>query len=196
MLSRFMILLSAMAMAVLATIAGTGTANATADGRAAFIAESREAGLSAGKAAGLQAKVDAYLTELAGNGTQVSPNQIDLKGAVLNVAVPGEKQPRQLGDMGAAVEGPNAAECVGGADFGWFCAYKYQNFSGDNIGMYSCGWARTIPWFTVGSWDNNQTAGTSPLLTFTSGSTWWMPAARSSQVTGVDWAPVRSIRPC
>jgi putative acetyltransferase len=28
--------------------------------------------------------------ELAGRGTQVSPNQIDLKGAVLNVAVPGE----------------------------------------------------------------------------------------------------------
>ncbi|MEV6962560.1 hypothetical protein AB0M97_25925 [Streptomyces sp. NPDC051207] len=195
-MSRITLLLGALAMTVLAAFAGAGTASAAADGRSAFVAQAREAGLSAGKAAGLQAKVDAYLTELAGTGTQVSPNQIDLNGAMLNVAVPGEKQPRQLGETGTAAEGPNAAECVSGARYGWFCAYKYQGFTGDNIGMYSCGWARTIPWFTVGSWDNNQTAGTRPLLTFTNGSTWSMPGARSSQTTGVDWAPVRNIQPC
>ncbi|MFV2118852.1 hypothetical protein ACE14D_10570 [Streptomyces sp. Act-28] len=196
MISRFTTLLSAMVMALLAAFAGAGTANATADGPAAVVEESRKAGLSAEKATGLQAKVDAYLTRLAGKGTQVSPNQIDLDGAVLNVAVPGERQPRQLGEPSVTAEGPNAAECVGGADYGWFCAYRYQNFTGDNIGMYSCGWARSIPWYTVGSWDNNQTAGTRPLLTFTNGTTWDMPAARSSQTTGVDWAPVRNIRPC
>ncbi|TQE33316.1 hypothetical protein Sipo8835_18460 [Streptomyces ipomoeae] len=185
-----------MTMTVLATVVSTSVASAAPDGRAAFVAEAREAGLSVEQATGLQNEVDAYLTKLDGKGTQISPNQIDLKGAVLNIPIPGEKQPRQLGDMGVAAEGPNSTECVGGARYGWFCAYQNQNLSGANIGMYRCGVTWSIPWVTTGSWDNNQTAGTQPLLTFTNGSTWWMPAARSVQTTGVNWAPVRNIRPC
>jgi hypothetical protein len=180
-------------MTVLATLAGASTASAAVEGRAAFVAEAREAGLSAKQATGLQNKVDTYLTKLAGKGTQVSPNQIDLKGAVLNVAVPGEDQPRQLGDVSATVY--NAAECSPTADLYWFCAYQYQYRSGDNIGMYACG-AYSIPWFTTGSWENNQSRGTVPTAYFTDGSTWGMPAAYSYQSSGVNWAPVTQIVNC
>ncbi|MGW3649006.1 peptidase inhibitor family I36 protein [Streptomyces sp. NPDC000878] len=184
-------------VAIVATVAGTGTASAAPDtGRAAFVTEARGAGLSAEQATGLQNKVDAYLAKLDGRGTQISPNQIDLKGAVLNLTVPGEKQIRQLGDVGILAEGIGSTECIGGARYGWFCAYAGQNFSGERLGIYRCGVTWTIPWFSVGSWDNNQTPGTSPLLTFTNGSTWQMPPARSSQTTGVNWAPVLSIRAC
>lgn len=187
----------AVLLMVLATIAGTSTANAAADSRAAFVAEAREAGLSAKQAAGLQNKADAYLAKLGDQVTQISPNQINLKGgAVLNLTVPGEKQPRQLGDVGALAEGRNSTECIGGARYGWFCAYALAGFGGENIGMFRCGVTWGIPWVSVGSWDNNQTPGTQPLLTFTNGTTWVMPAARSSQPSGVAWRPVASIRPC
>ncbi|MFF3376052.1 hypothetical protein ACFYXF_24240 [Streptomyces sp. NPDC002680] len=140
--------------AVVATVAGTGTASAApVSGRAAFVTEAHGAGLS-------------------------------------------DKQPRQLGDVGILAEGFGSTECIGGADYGWFCAYSGPNFTGERLGIYRCGVTWNIPWVSVGSWDNNQTAGTRPLLTFTNGSTWLMPAAHSIQPSGVDWAPVRSIRAC
>ncbi|MEH0971246.1 hypothetical protein V6U77_08960 [Micromonospora sp. CPCC 205546] len=78
----------------------------------------------------------------------------------------------------------------------YFCAYSTQWQTGDAIFMTICGRYNAIPWVTTGSWVNNQTTGTRPLLTFTIGSTWTMPAAPSSQATGVDWLPVRNIKPC
>ncbi|WUH88744.1 hypothetical protein OG900_38540 [Streptomyces sp. NBC_00433] len=180
-------------MMALATIAGSGTASAAASGRAGFVAEAREAGLSTKQATGLQSKVDTYLTKLAGKGTQVSPNQIDLKGAVLNVAVPGEGRPRQLGAVRPAVD--NAAQCSPTADYYWFCAYQNAYRGGDNIGMYSCG-AYPIPWFTTGSWENNQTRGTVPTAYFTDGSTWRMPGAYYYASAGVNWSPVTQIVNC
>ncbi|MEU0646013.1 hypothetical protein [Streptomyces umbrinus] len=175
---------------VLVAVTGTGAASAAVDDRAAFVAESRAAGLSAAQAAGLQDKVDAYLIKLSGKGTQVSPNQIDLGGAALNVTVPGEKRPRPLGDVTT-----NVIQCDVYADYKWFCAYQYEFMEGDNIGMYRCDVYR-IPWATWGSWINNQTEGTSPTAYFTDGSSWRMPPAYDRQDTGVHWQPVRSIRNC
>src|ERR1043165_7195267 len=109
------------------TVFGGGTAGGAA-GHAEFVGQARAAGLSAHRADALQAKVDKYLVELKGRGTQVSPNQIDLNGAVLSVAVPGEAKPRQLGVA-------RIPQCDGSsANYEWFCGYQFENYTGDNLG--------------------------------------------------------------
>lgn len=172
---------------------GAGAATA-ASSRSDFIRQARTAGLSAGQAQALQATVDDYLVRLKGSGTQVSPNQISLKGGMLNVAVPGEDQPRNL------VRNPAypaaAANCRPSADYEWFCAYQYEYRQGDVVDMWECFREFIIPWSTFGSWENNQTRGTRPLLEFLNGSTWEMPGAYSNQLSGVGWSPVWSIIPC
>ncbi|ATE57292.1 hypothetical protein [Actinosynnema sp.] len=181
-----------MAAAVVSLLLG-GTASAS--GERSFTAQARAAGLTAAQVEGLQDKVDGYLRELGDRGKQVAPNQIELGGAVLNVTVPGEDQPRVLGEVTANVN--NAAQCSGNwARYGWFCAYRDQWFSGDNIGMYACG-DYYIPWYTTGSWHNNQTTGTRPWLYFTTGEgPWHMPPADSQQASGVGWSPVLYIDNC
>ncbi|MDO0930022.1 hypothetical protein QQY24_33655 [Streptomyces sp. TG1A-8] len=67
---------------------------------------------------------------------------------------------------------------------------------GDNIGLYTCGRTAVIDFFGVGSWRNNQSAGTRPLLALVGGDTWRTPAAPSEQLTNVDWELVYTIRPC
>jgi hypothetical protein len=65
--------------------------------------------------------------------------------------------------------------------------------------MYDCWVENYIPWYTFGSWKNNQTRGTQPYLTFTAASgqgAWWMPGAYAEQASGVGWSPVYSIIPC
>lgn len=194
-------LVTVVVMGLLSLVAGQGVATA-ALARTGFMAQAREAGLSAGQTTALQAKVDDYLVKLAGRGTQVSPNQIDMNGAVLNITVPGEDRPRQL--VRATKAEYQAAVCKDWSTtnnpvpYGWFCAYEYQWGSGDSIGMYACGNYLT-PWYTTGSWLNNQTTGTVPRLYFTVASgrpPWDMPAARSMQGYHVDWSPVHSITNC
>ncbi|MEV6175182.1 hypothetical protein AB0L99_44205 [Streptomyces sp. NPDC051954] len=186
--------LAATAALVVAMLAALGLASpASAAGSSAFVADARAAGLSTVQATGLQQKVNDYLVELDGRGAQVSPNQIDLGGAVLNVAVPGENRPRPLGDVSAQVY--NAYECTGWTSYGWFCAYKYQNRTGDNIGMYSCG-HYSIPWVSTGSWVNNQTTGTRPMMYYTNTGSELLPPAYSKRDTGVNWAIVSRIRNC
>jgi hypothetical protein len=186
---------AAVAGMLLCTPAGADAAQAR------FVAQAEASGLPAGKALALQAKVDGYLEKLHGHGTQVAPNQIDMHGAVLNVTVPGEVRPRQLGPAGELTQ--YLPECYGGAADGWFCAYEYDTYDSgdltgpDVIGMWACD-TYYIPWTTTdGSWINNQTGpNTRPLLTFTDFTTWLMPAAWSYQVSGVNWNPVYTIKNC
>ncbi|GAA2664485.1 MULTISPECIES: hypothetical protein [Actinosynnema] len=187
--SRKLIALGAVAGAVMSLLLG-GVANADTGSR--FTAQARAAGLTAEQAEGLQDKVDDYLGEVGGE--QVAPNRIDLGGAVLTVTVPGEDRTRAL--VGGATTLDNDPQCSGNwARYGWFCAYAQEHFRGDNIGMYDCG-GYPIPWSTTGSWHNNQTTGTKPVLLFTNDTTWIMPAASSKQATNVNWAPVRAIYNC
>jgi len=188
--SRIGVFLGIAVMVVLTSIAGAGVSSASTD-RAEFIAQARSAGLSVAQANGLQAKVDDYLVKTG--GTQVSPNQIDLAGAVLSVTVPGESTPRRFVD-GIGAYGRFHCDYQG-APAATFCAYKHQGFLGEYIQMYDCGTYR-IPWGTTGSWANNQTRGTVPVLTFWNYSTWQMPGAYSEQYLGVDWHPVISIKNC
>lgn len=185
------VFLGAVAMAALAVVGG-GTASASTDATG-FTAQAEAAGLSARKADALQDKVDGYLAKFKGQGKQVSPNQIDLGGAVLNVAVPGEAQPRQLVAPASSVLAVH--QCNGPAYYEWFCAYEYENRGGDNIGMWTCA-NYLIPWASTGSWENNQTTGTRPTMHFVSIPSQRMPAAWAIQRTGVQWGPVYSITNC
>lgn len=187
MRSKIGVILGVVALAVLAVVAGAGTANASAG----FTAQAEAAGLSAEKADALQDKVDAYLVKLKGRGTQVSPNQIDMGGAVLNVTVPGEAKPRQLGTSGVA----GVIQCDGGTLYKWFCAYQYEYRGGDNIGMYNCD-NYFIPWSSTGSWENNQISGTVPRMHYVDGTYGRMPAAYAIQRYGVWWDGVHSITNC
>ena len=188
--SRTGALVGLLAVVLLATFAGSGVAGASTD-RAAFMSQARTAGLTAAQANGLQAKIDDYLVKLKGRGKQVSPNQIDLKGAVLTVTVPGETQTRQLVQPISAQYQP----CYISDMYESFCAWKYNEWEGDSIKMWSC-WNYSIPWWTTGSWINNQTPGTRPRLYFTDGTSWLMPAAFSYQIEGVYWGVVKSITNC
>lgn len=190
----FRALAGAAVVAALVVPAAPGPAVASS-GPAGFEAQARAAGLPATRAAALQAKVDRYLAELAGRPTQVSPNQIDLDGAVLTVTVPGEEHPRQLAAAARAELRIAVCSPSNGAAYGYFCAFERENFRGDFVAMYHCD-AYFIPYRTVGSWDNYQTPGTVPTAYFTDGSWWNMPAAPSRQKTGVDWSPVQWIVNC
>ena len=197
MIAKIRLTMAAVILGLVSAVTGQGVASASPTGED-FAAQVRAAGLSAEQAAGLQSKVDAYLLQLGGRGTQVSPNQIDMKGAILYVTVPGERQPRQLSQVSRA-QYPDGCKAwdgsPGAAHPGWFCAFERAYYQGDAVGMYQCD-NYFIPFNTVGSWQNNQTPGTRPLLYFRDFSTWLMPAAYSSEFFGVDWYPVNSITNC
>jgi hypothetical protein len=114
-------------------------------------------------------------------------------GAVLNVAVPGEERPRHL--VRATRAEYKVVVCYRGAPYKFFCAFSLERYDGTYIAMYHCD-IYPIPFVTTGSWDNNQTPGTRPVLTFTNGTRWVMPPAHSSQDVGVNWYPVRTIKNC
>ncbi|WP_328842954.1 hypothetical protein [Streptomyces sp. NBC_00258] len=188
-------------MGLLLVAAGQGLATESS-ARTGFSAQARAAGLSTQQATALQAKVDDYLVTLAGRGTQISPNQIDMNGAMLNVTVPGETHPRQL--VQAAKVKYQADGChwpTGGAPsppgYGWFCAYERESLQGDTVSMYHCD-NYEIPFRTIGGWWNNQTTGTKPVLYWENfqAPPWGMPAAPSRVTQGVKWDPVHSIKNC
>ncbi|MFC7532398.1 hypothetical protein [Actinoplanes sp. GCM10030250] len=141
-------------------------------------ARSRAAGLTAAQADALQVKADRYLAQLGEPATQVTPDVIQLKGAKLHLTVPG------------------SAQRAPGCPYYYFCAYSGPRFTGDWIHQEECWVERYIPWTGQGSWINNQTRGTQPLLEFNSGELWWMPGAYAQQATGVGWDPVFSITAC
>ena len=124
----------------------------------------------------------------------MSPNQIDMNGAMLNVTVPGETRPRQLGEVTTARYA--ADQCWPAAQPEWFCAYQFAwGSGGDAIGMWAC-WNYGIPWYTTGSWINHQTPGTRPRLYFVGGGSRLMPPAPSAELSGVNWSVVKSITNC
>lgn len=88
-------------------------------------------------------------------------------------------------------------QCQGGADPGWMCAYEHEGFTGHSVGMYDCG-NYTIPFYTTGSWDDEQYGHVQPWLYWVDSTRapWHMPPAISYQRTGVDWRRVLSITNC
>lgn len=155
-----------------------------------FAAQGAEAGLTASQISGLQAEADTYLAELGGK--QVALNRVELPGATINIALPGEAAPRALG------VGVLDVNCDGGiADYKHFCAYRGQNFTGTHIDMYACG-VYDIPesWVGPGSWDNHQTTGTRAKMMNDAGKViYTTPPAWSWDASG-SWTPVDRMRNC
>lgn len=182
-LSRFLV-----AAGLAATIGVTGAATSSAATvNPDFAGQARSAGLAANQITTLQAKANEYLAELGGR--QVALNRIELDGATIRIALPGEAQPRELSPA------PLDANCDGGADYAHFCAYRQTGFRGDQIDMYTCGTYR-IPWSGRGSWDNNQTSRRQARMYNSAGTLiYTTPRAHSSDLDG-DWTPVWSVRNC
>ena len=174
-------------LAATVILSGAATANA-ADVNADFAAQARSAGLATSQINTLQAKADEYLAEFGGR--QVALNQIELDGATIRIALPGEAQPRKLSP---ALLDPHCDG--GGADYRHFCAYRQTGFRGDHIDMYDCRSYR-ITWSGPGSWDNNQTMGTRARMYNSSGNLIFTTRpARSTDPNG-NWTPVWSVRNC
>lgn len=193
--SRVRVLVGAGVLALVAAAVGAPDAvGAPASGQANFAAVAVAAGLTAKQATGLQAAVDHSLAVLGGR--QVAPNKIDLGGALLSVPVPGEATVRDIGAVTAAA--PSVAACTGGADWEHFCAYKGQNYSGQQIDMYAC---KRYPigtdWGSFGSWDNNQSGGARAKFygLDTSKVLYTTPAPHSTNLS-YNWVPIFSIVNC
>lgn len=159
-----------------------------------FQQQAREAGLTPAQVDYLQKQSDYYLTTMGGK--RVAINQIDVNGtATVNIALPGEKYPRDFATQGdARLPGPPCVEGHG-APYYYFCAFKYQYFTGDSIAMFNCK-SYSIPWVSEGSWDNNQTPGTEPMMFYSNSGSERLPGAYSYRLTGVFWLYITAIRPC
>jgi hypothetical protein len=172
------------------SITGVTAATATPGVSSEFATQGQTAGLTATQINTLQAEADEYLTQLGGK--QVSLNQVEIEGATIRIALPGEAQPRQL----TAAEALDV-NCDGGfADYRHFCAYRGQNFTGTHIDMYTCR-VYDIPesWVGPGSWDNNQTTGTVAEMMNDAGTVIFRTAAPDWDASG-SWTPVDRMRNC
>jgi hypothetical protein len=175
-------ILVAVTLAVVATVSGAAHATAAP----AFAAQARTLGLSATQAADLQQEVAGYLGKLG--GTQVAVNKIDLgNGGFVLLALPGETYARDL--ERPSVRG--AASCP----YLFLCAFKRTNFNGNIIAIIDCNVPENIPWFTTGSYVNNQTPGTVGTFHLTNGNDSRTGGAYY-QRTPWNWATTNSITAC
>lgn len=179
----------AVMMTFFAFVATTGAAGASADrGRPDFSAQAQGLGLTSSQAETLQARANGYLAKTG--GIQVAVNKIELQaGAVLLLALPGEKYARDLaGKPGART----ATYCP----YDWMCAYEGTGYTGDQINMYYCNLYYGIPWRDNGSWHNNQSAGTRAEFFDTNGNLGWTSPGAESWDDVAPWEWVGSISPC
>jgi hypothetical protein len=183
----------ALAVTLFALLAGTSAASATAgtdSSQAGFAAQAKGLGLTSSQAKALQSKADGYLAKT--NGFQVSANKIRLdSGAVMTLALPGEKFARNLGAKATA--GTQSAAYICG--YGHMCAYSGTFYSGDVIDMWACRYY-PIPWSGDGSWINNQTTGTVAWFINSSGGIGWASPGAFSFDDVAPWGWVFSVNNC
>lgn len=159
---------------------------ATASGASYFMSQSKSLGLTPAQAKALQAEAEVNVARTG--GTQVAPNKIDLGGATMTLAVPGEKYARDLTQ-------PRSTRAAASCAHGHMCAYRGRNYSGNTIDMYRCADYR-IPWATRGSWINNQTAGTRARFKSSDGVVRWTSPGAYSSDPDADWSWVHWVRNC
>ncbi|MEU7135558.1 hypothetical protein [Streptomyces sp. NPDC046261] len=172
------------ATALAGSLIGTsGTASAA--GTADFGAQAKKAGLSGAQAKELQSRVDDYLAR--GGGRQVAANKIELDGASLTLALPGEKKARDLSSANAKF-----AECR----YERFCMFRGQNFTGDQLDLYYCKDHALSNWRGYGSWLNNQTPGTQARLKDRNRNVVTTTVGAPSYNPSYYWEPIWYVRPC
>lgn len=170
--------------------ASTPSPSAASNGaaRLSFTTQAETAGLTADQARMLQGEVDRYLATLG--GTQVSPNKIDLNGrGEAFISLPGENHPRNFTPM----LDTQSEVCPYGA----FCAYSGEGLTGSQINMTFCSSYALPGWGNEpGSWDNNQTPGTSARMIDNSGRVIDNSGPAHNMNYHYDWNPVWWVDPC
>ncbi|MFG2329605.1 peptidase inhibitor family I36 protein [Streptomyces sp. NPDC048604] len=181
---------AALVMALLALIAAPGAAGAADGARADFSAQARKAGLSSTQAGNLQARVDGYLAKT--RGTQLGANKIALPkgGGVLLLALPGEQRAR---DLDATNTGLGAAA---GCPYTYVCAYSGENFTGDELRLYTCNYPVRIYWSGTGSWINNQRSTLYAKFYDYYGNLGWTSPGGYSEDRHAPWGWVYWLSPC
>ncbi|WP_328958694.1 peptidase inhibitor family I36 protein [Kitasatospora purpeofusca] len=142
----------AAALAVCVAPAASAAPAATDPGaaRAGFSAQARSLGLDSSQAESLQARVDGYLAKTPG-ASQVAANKINLSGGgELLLTLPGEERARDLGAAG------NSPALSAGCPYTYVCAYSGENFTGEELRLFTCNYPVSIGWSGTGSWINNQ----------------------------------------
>lgn len=151
-------------------MAGVGTA-AAATHAAPFATQAKTAGLDNSQATTLQNRVDQILQQYKG-AKQVAANEISLPhGASMLLPLPGQKYARVLpgavnlgfASATAAAVTPDSSAC----SYEYFCMWQGQDWTGEQFNVSTCNVVQELPgsgWDGVGSYDNDQTAGTSAYL--------------------------------
>ncbi|MFE4372242.1 hypothetical protein ACFRMN_29235 [Streptomyces sp. NPDC056835] len=147
-----------------------------------FAAQTQRAGLTPAQAGELQDRVDGYLAEEPGS-RQVSANRIATEGGDLVVAAPGQRYARDLAGAGASGRAP--AACA----YGHLCLYR----PGDSRDYYRCG-TYSLPWVGDGTFNNNQTRGTTARFLNSDRSVRW--TSRAPQTGTATWTGVYYVVPC
>jgi hypothetical protein len=149
-------------------------------------APAQQTHLTAAQATQLQREIDAIVAKTG--GTQTAINEVRIPGADILLPLPGEAKARYLD----RVVHPDATGCP----YYNFCAYEHQDFTGAQINYYYCQ-EQSMPWGSIGSYDNNQTPDT--VATFegqTHAIIGYSVNSGTPGVPGFYWAPVWFIKPC
>jgi hypothetical protein len=195
LLSRFVVIAAVLVTAPLVGDAARAAAPAGQQSvqykngpQADFEQQARAAGLTPSQAEYLEKRSDYYLATMGGK--RISLNQIDVNGtATVNIALPSESRPRNFASEAGLRQAAQPCPYL------YFCAYQYEHWTGDSIDMYNCRFY-SIPWVSVGSWENDQTVGTKPMQYHTNIGSQRLPAAYALRGSGVTWATITGIRPC
>lgn len=161
--------------------------------RVNFAAQAHNAGLTDAQASALQTKVNGYLAKTG--GTQIAANKIDLGGkGALVLTVPGESKVRDLSVASAhsTASGASTFAPQYSCAYYHFCAFDQTGWAGNVLDWFYCG-TYTMPWFSVGSFEDHQSPGTVSTINTTTGS--FNISAQLDDID-IDWAPVLSIRVC
>ncbi|WP_426365310.1 peptidase inhibitor family I36 protein [Streptomyces sp. E-08] len=178
--------LIALMMTLLALVAAPSAAGAaTAGGE--FAAQARSAGLNDAQAKSLQNRVDGYLAK--NHGTQIGANKIALTGGELLLTLPGEQKARDLGAADAGV-------AAGGCPYTYVCAYKYENFTGDQMNLFDCNTLNPIGWGGTGSWINNQRSTLYARFYDINANLGWTSPGGYSEDRHAPWGWVYYLSPC
>jgi hypothetical protein len=76
------------------------------------------------------------------------------------------------------------------------CAYPQPNFGGNPVDAINCGQNVPMPFVGVGSWINNQTAGTRAFFRDSGGGVILTTAGAHSQLAHFDWTDIFNIQAC
>lgn len=146
LLSTTILIVSTVALAQAAS-----PASAEPTDGARFKADAVAEGLTSAEADALQMRVNRMLIQ--SGGRQVAANKIVYNhGGYLLLSLPGEEYAREL-------DKPVGAPAAGCSHL-WFCAYSLDNYRGDRLAQKNCSPNLQIPWFSWGSFENDQTWGT------------------------------------